>query len=152
MAEPAGERLPQPGQMPRRDIDEGRRAGAAIEVFVAAADGEIGVAAVEVDRQRAGAVARGPRSSARPRHGPGGHAAMSSRAAGAVVDIGEHQHGERRRRSPRRSLGGDLPQLVAIAEQIGEAVGDVEVGREIAGLGQDDLALRPQMAAPRRAP
>ena len=41
VAEPAGKRRAGRLQMARRDIDEGRRAGAAVQIFVGAADSEI---------------------------------------------------------------------------------------------------------------
>ena len=56
MSHPAGQRLFDRVLVPFGDIEEGRRTGAPIEIFVAAPDGEIDVARVELDRQRPRAV------------------------------------------------------------------------------------------------
>ena len=42
------------------DVDEGGRAGAAVEVLVAAADGVVGVRRREIDGERAGGVGEVP--------------------------------------------------------------------------------------------
>ena len=60
VAHPAGQRRAGRLGMLRRDIDEGRRAGSAIQIFVGAADREIGVGAGDIDRQRAGRMREVP--------------------------------------------------------------------------------------------
>ncbi|MNT16616.1 hypothetical protein D3C72_1517280 [compost metagenome] len=63
--------------------------------------------------------------------------------AGLVVDVREHQHGgvgadggvELGRRI-------DQSQRIALLQQVGQALGDIQVGREVAGLGHDHLARR----------
>ena len=60
VAPPARQRLVECGVVAGGGIGEPRAAGAAVEIFVGAADGEIGVAGVEVDGHRAGAVAQVP--------------------------------------------------------------------------------------------
>jgi hypothetical protein len=56
VAPPAGQRLPEAVGMARMHPDEGRRAGAAIEVLVAAADREVGIGAAQVDFDTAPAL------------------------------------------------------------------------------------------------
>ena len=48
MAHPAAQRREQPLLQMLGDIEEGRRAGPAVQIFVAAADRELGAVAVEV--------------------------------------------------------------------------------------------------------
>ena len=128
-------------QVARMRPEEGRRARAAVEVLVAAADREVGVGAVQVDRHRAGRVRQVPH-----RQRAGGVRGARERghvvhAAGAVVDVGEHQHGERRASSCAAISSGSTSSSVkpCCARQ---ALGDVEVGREVAALGDDHAALR----------
>ena len=45
---------------PLGDVDESRRAGAAVQIFVAAADGEVAAGAIEIELDRAGAVRQVP--------------------------------------------------------------------------------------------
>ena len=65
MAHPALQRRMQLVLQPLGDVEEGRRAGAAVEIFVAAADREVAAAAVEVELDRPGAVRQVPDASAR---------------------------------------------------------------------------------------
>ena len=48
MAHPAAQRREQPLLEMLGDVEEGRRAGAAVQIFVAAADRELGAVVVEV--------------------------------------------------------------------------------------------------------
>lgn len=80
--------------MARRRIDEGRRAGPAIQVLIGAADREIGPGAIEIDRHDAGAVAEVPdrdRALVVNQAGQRGHVAQG---AGLVVDmVDQHDRG-----------------------------------------------------------
>ena len=60
MAHPALERDWQLVLQPLGDVEEGRRAGSAVQIFVAAADGEVAAGAVEIELDRAGAVRQVP--------------------------------------------------------------------------------------------
>ncbi len=60
VAHPAGQRLPEAIRMARMHPDEGGRARAAVQVLVAATDGEVGVLALQVHRHGAGAVGEVP--------------------------------------------------------------------------------------------
>ena len=60
MAHPAAQRRHQPLLKMLGDVEEGRGAGAAVQIFVAAADGELGAGLVQVKRHRADAVAEIP--------------------------------------------------------------------------------------------
>jgi hypothetical protein len=78
--------------MARMHPHEGRRARAAIQVLVAAADGEVGPRRVQVDRHGAGAVRQVPDRQRAGRMGSrrdGGHVVHG---AGAVVHVREQQH------------------------------------------------------------
>ena len=68
---------------------------------------------------------------------------MSCMAAGAVVDVGQHQHARRRRASSAPASSSGVDQLAARSRLAAHsALGDVEVGREVAALGDDDAARR----------
>ncbi len=138
---PAGQGLPEALGVARVHPDEGRRAGAAVEVLVAAAHRHVGAVAVQGHRQRAGAVRQVPH---RQRAGrvcgvrQRGHVVQ---AAAAVVDLGEHQHrgvGAQQRRDLRGRVG--QPQLAAALRR--QRLGDVEVGREVAAFADDHAASR----------
>ena len=62
MAEPAGERRARRRLVARGDVEPRRGAGAAVQVLVGAADGEVDAAAGEIDRQRAGGVGEIPQN------------------------------------------------------------------------------------------
>ena len=109
--------------------DEGRRAGAAVQVLVGAADGEIDVEGVELDRHDAGAVAEvpddeAPASMARPvrlRH--------VAQRTGAIVDVVDQHDGR-----PLVDHGGEVGVVGREASSrpgaSRNAFGDVEVGGE----------------------
>ena len=69
MAHPALQRRLKLFLKPLGDIDEGRRAGSAVQIFVAAADGEVAAGAIEVELDRSGAVRQVPQRSALPPRG-----------------------------------------------------------------------------------
>ena len=66
---------------------------------------------------------------------------MSKRSAGLVMDVGEEEQVGVRRRSAASisSRGGDVE---AEAGELGGAAGDMEVGVEIAGLGEERRPVR----------
>ena len=124
------------------DVKEGRRARAAVEIFVATADGQIGAVRAEVDRDRAGRMAEIPQRQRPRRPRRGGEPGHVGARGGAVMDVGEEQDGgivvdglddaAQRRGADARA-----------GQQGGEPLCDVEVGREIAGLGEDGAPRRP---------
>ncbi len=125
------------------DPHEGWRARAAVEVLVATADGEVGARGFQVHRQRAGGVGQVPDGErtrfvgqpAQPRH--------VVDAAAAVVHVRERQRGDvvaAAARQPRGDVPG-VQQLQPPAVLTRQRVGDVEVGGEVLGLGDDDAAL-----------
>ena len=145
MAVPAAERLVEVGLVAGRDVQEGGRSRAAVEVLVSAPDGEVGPVLVEPDLEHAGRVAQVP--AAQPAHlvgGPGDGGEVPE-LAGAVVhrrvrgedqvvaDLGDPRHGV---------AGSDaLDDETGIP---GCGVGDVEVGGERVGVGEDDPPAGPQ--------
>ncbi len=126
--------------MPRVRPHEGRRAGTAVQILVAAADGEIGAVGVQVHRHRAGAVRQVPH---RQRAGVGGHARQRRHvvhAAAAVIHVREHEHGAVLVQRRGQFVGLDEHEFMpALARQ---RLGDIQVGGEVAALGDDALAFR----------
>ena len=66
-------------------------------------------------------------------------------APGAIVDLGEHQHRDALVERVLDRLGLDDLQLVAAVEHAHEALGHIEVGREIAAVGKDHAPFRPEI-------
>ncbi len=144
MAKPAGEGGAGGFGMFRGDIDEGRAAGAGIEVFVGATDGEIRVAPGQIDRQRPRRMRQIPdhkrarlvRGRAQRRH--------VVPAPGAIVDLGQHQDRDLVVDGIGHRFGRYGAQGIALAKGAHQPVGHIQVGREIAGVRQDHLARRVQ--------
>ena len=128
--------------MARVHPHKGRGAGAAVEVFVAAADGEVGLRALQVHRHGASAVGQVP-DGERTRHVGGGGGGMHvEHGAGAVVHMRQHQHSHAAGMGVGQG-GGDVlgvhqPQLQALRGA--QALGDVEVGGEVGALGKHHAA------------
>ncbi len=142
MAHPAGQRRRGLVRPAGGDVQESRRAGAAVEVLVPAAHREIGVRARQVHRQGARGMREVPdrqRPRAMRRRGQGGHVVA---AAGAVVHLGQHQDGDVGREGGFDLLGGHDAQLPA--QRVRQAAGDVEVGGEVAGVREDHPTVRAQ--------
>ena len=94
MAVPAREWLAQGSVMALGDKSKGRRAGAAIEVFVAAAHGKVRVASIELADHRASRVRQVPdhqRAHFMSAPRDGGHVVA---LAAFVVDVGQGQDGD----------------------------------------------------------
>ena len=140
MAHPARQRLPEALGMPRMRPHESGRAGAAVEVLVAAADGEVGIGALQIHRQRAGRMREVPdrqHAGGMRLRGERGHVVQ---AAGAVVHLREHQHRDAFVEQALDFVGLAQHQLAAALAR--EALGDVEVGGEVRALRDDHAALR----------
>ena len=80
--------------MARGDGDEGGRAGSGVEVFVGAADREIGIGRGEIDGDCAGAVREVPDGEGAGGMGGFGERRHVVQPAGAVIDLRQHQHGD----------------------------------------------------------
>jgi hypothetical protein len=76
----------------RRDIDEGRRTRPAVQIFVGAADREIGFRTGKIDRNGAGRMGEVPHRDHARVMGLFCQRLHVVQAAGAVVDLGDHQH------------------------------------------------------------
>ena len=63
-------------------------------------------------------------------------------APGAVVDFGQHQNRDGLVERAFDGLRVDDLQFMTPPEQATDALGDIEIGREIAAVGKDDLARR----------
>ena len=144
MAPPAGQRLPEIVDMARRHPDEGRRAGTAIEVLVGAAHGEVGLGALQVHRHRAGGVRQVPDRQRAALVRQRRHRAHVVHLAAAIVDVRQQHHGHGIvQRLFQRQLVIDQAHLVALLQQVDQALDHVQVGREVVALGQDHPAARP---------
>ena len=149
MAHPAGERALEGRVPPPRDERERGRARAAVEVLVAAAHGEIGLAAVEVHGHGARAVGEVPEREGagvvrRPRQ-----ARHVVDLAGAEVHVGEQEHGDVVPERGAEPVARDEAQL-DVAQQAREALRDVEVGGEVRLLGEDHAPAGSQAQGPRQ--
>ena len=143
VAPPAGERLQkrQVGALGVRGVNPHKRrcAGAAIEVFVTATHREVCARAGQSYRYRACAVGQVPHHQCTSRMGSLGEGGHVVHGAGAVVDMGEHQH--------RQVLVQVLCNLVRlhkhqrVAALGAQAFGDVQVGRKVAALAQHHAAV-----------
>ena len=145
MRPPAGQGLARRLVEPRSDVDEGRRAGPAVEILIGAADGEIDRACVERDRHDARRMAQVP-DHQRARvvdHGRlGGHVAER---AGPVIDMRQQDGGDvgGKHRRERFTLGQIAQRDVRAVRR--QRLGDVEIGREALRLGDDDMAAGPRV-------
>ena len=121
VAEPAAHRVGEQRLPALGHIEEGGRAGAAVEELVRAADRHVDIPGVELDRHRARAVGQVPTDQ-----GAGGVRLLCAarhveHAAGAVIDMREGEHGR-----------GGVQVLSNLATaQLGDALGDVEIRREV---------------------
>ena len=112
--ESEGRRMAHPARQGRRDarlqirpdIDEGWRAGSAIQIFVAAADSEIGSATGKIDRECASRMGEVPDHDGAARLCLFGEQAHVMPAPGAVVDFGQHENRDATRRARFRRLPG----------------------------------------------
>ena len=145
VAEPARERLAQLLAVHARGVarmrpQERRRAGPAVQVLVAAADREVGIGAVQVDRHRARRVRQVPDDERAGRMRRARRRGEPVHAAAAVVDVGEHQHGDLVVQGFIDARTVDQSEIETVRR--GDAFGHVEIGREVAALGEDDAARR----------
>ena len=134
MSVPAGERLVEVVLVAVGDVEERRGARAAVEVLVAAADGEVGLVRVEPDVEHARRVAEVPAGQPADLVGRPGDRREVPQLAGAVVhrrvgrehevvaDLGDPGHGVR-----GRDALDDQPGVP------GRGVGDVQVGGKESG-------------------
>ena len=146
---PAPDRLGQRPEVALRDVQVRRRPGAAVEVLVAAPDREVDAPGVELDRHRAGRVAQVPEHQGAGLVGdPGqlGHVGQPGRPVRHVAE--HHQRGVRADRAgepvrvhPGGRVDVDPPQRHP--ELLGDARGDVAVGREVVAVEDDLAAPRP---------
>ena len=137
---PAGERRLQFSLQAACDIQKSRRTRPAIEELVPAANRKIRVATRKVDRDRARAVAEVPQHQRTVRVRGGGDRGHVVPAPGLVVDVGQEDERGVIVDGVADRLGGFGPHP-AIRHHAGDALRDVEVGREIARLGQDRAAV-----------
>lgn len=143
VAHPARDRLAQPVEQPLGDVDEGRRAGPAVEVLVGAADRQVDTPGVELERHRADRVAQVPQHQrARVVH-RGRDRRRVGQPRRAVGDVAEQHH---RGLLPDHLLhllegdpgaGVDVDPAQREPELVGDPGCDVAVGREVVAVEHD---------------
>ena len=143
MAPPPGDGLQRLPLMPFGREQEGGRAGAAVQIFIGAADRKIGIAAVQIDRHRPGAVAQIP-----DRERSRGVGARSDRRhvvnmPGLVVDMGDRDRDGVFVNRVRDLVLFAQAHRHAPAGRRGDAFGNIIVGREIAALEDQHAAIGP---------
>lgn len=90
--EPAGERRARRLLQGAGNVDEGRRAGAAVQELVAAAHRQVGTAAAEVDLEGAGAVRQVPERQGAVVVGGAGDPRHVAQLAALEIDLAETDH------------------------------------------------------------
>ena len=141
VAEPAGQgRVDGIGQAGPH-IDKGRRAWPAIEIFVTAAHRKIRPAAGQVYRKSPGGMGQIPHHQGTRRTGFGGEGGHVVQAARAIVHLRQHQHGDGFVNGRFHCLRFHQLEAVALAQQPHGTFGHIQVGGEIAGVGEDGAAL-----------
>ena len=127
--------------MPFGHVQEGRGTRAAGQVFVGAADGQVHLIGVQVQRHGAGRVAQVPHHERAGLVRRRGQSRDVPQLTGPEVHHRPHEHRDvpspRPQRRERVADPRDLP-----AEQAGDGVGQVTVGRKLAGLGQEHRSAR----------
>ena len=143
MAHPARQGRLRPRLVAARRIDVGGRARAAVQVLVAAADGEVGLASVQRHRQSAGGMAEVPHGQGAGVVGAGGDGRHVPHPPGAVVDVADGQDGGvLAQRCLEALLGGGAKARPGL---LGQGLQHVEVGGELLGVGQDHRPTRAQI-------
>ena len=141
MSEPARQRRSELRLQPLGDVEEGRRARAPVQELVAAADRQVRLRRAEPDRHGAGAVAEVPERKRAAGVGGAGEGRHVERLPALVVDVGEQQHADARVQGAREFGPAHRADFHA-GKHGGEPLRHVEVGREVAGLGQDHRTAR----------
>ena len=141
VSEPARDRRRGGSGEPRRCVEEGRAARAAVEVLVGAADREVDVTPEEVDGDRAGRVREVPHAQRADIVRPAGERRHVVHAARSVVHVGQQESGDVVVEGGLDLMGLDPAHLVTATEGLGEALRDVDVRREVAVIRQDDLPV-----------
>jgi len=145
VAHPALQRIGELVLKPIGDVDERRRAGTAVEIFVPAADGEIAAAAVEIDLNRPGAVTKVPNDKSAGGVGGVVHRAHVVECGCFVIDVGETHDRGLLVDFTHHLFGRHCPQFEV--EDVADALRGVEIGREARLLSHD---LAPAGARPGR--
>ena len=129
VGKPAGERLGGVLLVARRDIEECRGTRAAIQIFVAAADGEIRIGDGEIDWNGPRGMGEIPQRQRACLMGGGGHRFHVVHVAGAVVHMGQHQHGNLVREGAGQ-LGRvfDQTEFMTAAKQRRQAFRHIKIG------------------------
>ncbi len=140
MSEPARQRRRNAFLVSLRDHEKGRRAGPAIEEFVAAADREIGAHAGKIDWHRAGRMREIPDHQRAPGMRRFGDLRHVVHAAGAIAHMGEQYAGDSIVDDIRKFFGQCGPENVPLIQLADQTFRDIEIGWKIFTLREDDLS------------
>jgi hypothetical protein len=137
---PSGERGTDSFLVPLRHVEKSGRARAPVQVLVAAADGEVDVVSVEVERNGAGAMAQVPEDEGAPTVSEPGEPRHVVHLARSEIDM-------RERHDRDAVVDGALEPCpghhgkAATPEKPGEPLGDVEVRRKVLLLREDYVSI-----------
>ena len=141
MAEPAWDGVAELAVQATAHVQQRRCSGTTVEVLVPATHGHVGTVRVDLQGNRRDAVAEVPerqRAGVARRRAERAHVVH---VAGAVVDVGEHQHRDLVIQGIEQLHPGHHLHRAA-TEPCGGS-GDIEIGVEVLRLGEDDGAARP---------
>ena len=141
MAEPAAQHIVEHRLERPRDEQEGWRARSAVEIFIAASERQVAAVSGDVKRHRPSAVRQVPQRQGAGLMRRGVERRHVVPRGALIVDMGQEQHRDLTVERLRDLGPGDglHPQS---RHQPGKAVRGIEVGREIAFLGQQDRPAR----------
>nr|GEU28320.1 hypothetical protein [Tanacetum cinerariifolium] len=122
--------------------DEGWRAGTAVEEFIGAAHGKVGVGGIELHVHGAGRMGQVPQRQRAGRVDLRGGGRHVEHAARAVVDVGEHHHGHLLagvacQRGGQVGPRVEQRQFIAAFEPAQQAFGHVDIAGEVVAFGND---------------
>ena len=137
VAHPAGQRLRKIAVVPFGNEGVSGRAGAAVQILVAAAHREVGLRAVQVDRHCTARVREVPQHDRADIVRSPGQRLHVEHFAGLVVDMRQQQQRDVFIQRVHHRVARREPLFDA-----GVALNHVEVGREIARLAQHDVTVR----------
>jgi hypothetical protein len=137
-------------QRDRAHVDEGGRSGTTIQILVGTADGELASGAREVHLDGARAVRQIPDHHRARGMGLCGQRRHVVLAPGAVINLRQHDNRHRVIHGVLNLFRRDCAQAIARILQCNQPFGHIEVGREVAGVGQDDTPVRAHLQCRRQ--
>ena len=134
----------------RGDIDKGGRPWPAIEVFIAASNGKIRACLRQMHGERPRRMGQIPDCDNPQFMCPSRQARHVMPAACAIINLGQHQHGDLVTERFLHGFGCNQAQFVALAHGLDQPFGHIEIGRKIALIAKNDLAICHRQSGPKR--